>query len=100
MILSWLFVVREIAAESDVLQFSSLQKHKRISTSTDFLPWTICTACNSRLQPESNAYWASAQPRNTGAEMKIVNLKISSNVQKAKLSFDLKLRDNRFGVRT
>ena len=44
-----------------------MQKHNNISTSTDFLPTTICTDCNSLEHPGSNAYVDSAQPRNTGA---------------------------------
>ena len=46
-----------------------MQKHNNISTSTDFLPTTICTDCNSLEHPGSNAYVDSAQPRNTGAKI-------------------------------
>ena len=54
--------------ESSVLHFSLLQKQRKISTSTDFLPAITWTACNSRLQPSSKANCASAHPRNTGTK--------------------------------
>ena len=56
------------AEESSVLHFSLLQKQRKISTSTDFLPAITCTACNSRLHPSSKANCASAHPRNTGTK--------------------------------
>ena len=55
-----------------------MQKHNNISTSTDFLPTTICTDCNSLEHPGSNAYVDSAQPRNTGAKMIITLVIIKS----------------------
>ena len=50
------------------LQFSPLQKHNFISTSTDFLPQIICTAWSSLLHLSSWANVALAQPRNSGTE--------------------------------
>ena len=50
------------------LQFSPLQKHNFISTSTDFLPQIICTAWSSLLHLSSWANVALAQPRNSGTK--------------------------------
>ena len=50
------------------LQFSPLQKHNFISTSTDFLPQIIWTAWSSLLHLSSWANVALAQPRNSGTE--------------------------------
>ena len=57
--------------DKEVLQLSSLQKQRRISTSTDLLPWIIWTASSSRLHPGSKAYMVSAHPRKTGAVLDI-----------------------------
>ena len=50
------------------LQFSPLQKHNFISTSTDFLPQIICTAWSSLLHLSSWANVALAHPRNSGTK--------------------------------